>query len=272
MDNTLGIKGFKFQKDDVTDAYVEVRIGNASLARTNVVLNSLNPKWNESYRLDVCHTDDVLSFCVLDKDNFKSELIGSVEFQVVELMDGKKREGWYSILKKRHVRSRGKLHLMVKFVPYSEQKKSLEVDSYFPMHQNCHVTLYQDAHIEPNMQQFQEMQPAYDPRPCWTDIYVSLEQAQKLIVIVGWSVWHEVKLLRQKPGEQCIEGRNLGEILVSKAKAGVKVYIMIWEEYKCNLVQQVMTWYNRIEKVSLNLSLLLWHLETIIMSHEVFYY
>ena len=227
-------------KDDVTDAYVEVRIANTSLARTNVVLNSLNPKWNESYRLDVCHTDEVLKFCVLDKDNFTSEEIGNVEFKVEDLLDGQKREGEYRILKKRHVRSRGKLHLMVKFVPYFEKKRSLEVDSYFPVHNGCHVTLYQDAHIEPNMEQFENMNPKYVPRSCWTDVYLSLKQATELIVVVGWSVWHELKLIRQKQGELCVEDRNLGEILLAKAKDGVKVYIMIWEEYTGGAVGDTM--------------------------------
>ena len=44
MDHIFGIPGLKLNKDDVTDAYVEIRLGNAILARTNVIDNSLNQK------------------------------------------------------------------------------------------------------------------------------------------------------------------------------------------------------------------------------------
>ena len=38
---------------DVTDAFVDVRIGNAKLVKTSVIDNSLNPVWEEDYRVEV---------------------------------------------------------------------------------------------------------------------------------------------------------------------------------------------------------------------------
>jgi Ca2+-dependent lipid-binding protein len=37
-------------KGDVTDPFVDVRLGRAKLVKTSVVLNSLSPEWNESFR------------------------------------------------------------------------------------------------------------------------------------------------------------------------------------------------------------------------------
>ena len=240
MDNKFGIK---FRKWDVTDAYVEVRLNDTCLARANVAHNSLNPIWNETYRFDVCHTDTNLTFRVLDKDDFKSEEIGTVEFKIKDLLDGKKREGEYPIRKESHVRDRGKLKLMVKFTPILENEilrctkllsmgyNTYKVDSYFPVRQNCRVTLYQDTHVEENMKQFENVEPLYYPKPCWSDIYNSLMEAKKLIVVVGWSMWHEVKLLRSKETDEGIDERSLGDILVARAQEGVTVYVMLWEEY-----------------------------------------
>ena len=35
---------------DVTDAYVDVELGKAKIAKTSVINNDLNPVWNETFR------------------------------------------------------------------------------------------------------------------------------------------------------------------------------------------------------------------------------
>lgn len=40
-------------KKDVTDAFVDVTIGTAKLVKTSVITNSLNPQWDEDYRIEV---------------------------------------------------------------------------------------------------------------------------------------------------------------------------------------------------------------------------
>ena len=40
---------------DVTDPFVDVRLGNARIAKTSVIDNDLNPVWNEKFRIEVCH-------------------------------------------------------------------------------------------------------------------------------------------------------------------------------------------------------------------------
>ncbi len=40
-------------KKDVTDPFVDVRIGTAKLVKTSVIDNSLDPVWNEDFRIEV---------------------------------------------------------------------------------------------------------------------------------------------------------------------------------------------------------------------------
>ena len=38
---------------DVTDPFVDVKLGNARIAKTSVIDNDLNPEWNETFRIEV---------------------------------------------------------------------------------------------------------------------------------------------------------------------------------------------------------------------------
>jgi Ca2+-dependent lipid-binding protein len=65
--------------DASTDSYTEVKLDTYSY-RTQTIRKSLNPVWNEEFRLEI--TDDSilqdipLEFKVLDQDLYSSELIG----------------------------------------------------------------------------------------------------------------------------------------------------------------------------------------------------
>jgi Ca2+-dependent lipid-binding protein len=38
---------------DVTDPFVDVKLGSAQLVKTSIIDNTLNPEWNEEYRIEV---------------------------------------------------------------------------------------------------------------------------------------------------------------------------------------------------------------------------
>ena len=66
-----------YDKEDVTDAYVEVRLGKGHLARTSVIQDDLNPKFYEDFRVKVCHFANELTFEVRDevrRETLSSEL------------------------------------------------------------------------------------------------------------------------------------------------------------------------------------------------------
>ena len=60
--------------------FVRGKISNFLLNR--VFLNSLDPIWNESYRIEVCHSAECLDFEVRDKDHAYAEFIGVVTIPV----------------------------------------------------------------------------------------------------------------------------------------------------------------------------------------------
>ena len=216
-------------KKDVTDPFVDVKLGKAKLVKTSVILNDLNPEWNESYRIEVCHFANELIFEVRDKDHAYSEDIGMVVMQTADLLQGTPRQGWFPIKSKKG-KTHGQLNLFVQYVSKMTMEHRYEVDCYFPVQKGCHVTLYQDAHCLPDMPQFSTMPPVLNhyPRSCWRDLYDTLMEAQHIICITGWAVWHKLLLFRGP--DLNITNKCLGEILVEKANAGVKVYVMVWSE------------------------------------------
>ena len=144
-------------KKDVTDPFCDVKLGKARLVKTSVVLNDLSPQWNEDYRIEVCHHANYLIFEIRDKDHARSEFIGSVDIPVSNLLNGSVIDGWFPI-KKKSGKEKGELKIRVEFKSREVLDKTYNVDCYFPMHDNCRVTLYQDAHCPEEMPLWKTMQ------------------------------------------------------------------------------------------------------------------
>ena len=101
-------------KKDVTDPFVDIKLGKAKVGKTSMVLNSLSPIWNETYHIEVCHCVESLKFEVKDQDHLYSELIGTVEIPSISLMNGAPQEGWFPIMNTK-TKQMGLLHLFVQF-------------------------------------------------------------------------------------------------------------------------------------------------------------
>jgi len=241
-----------YDKKDVTDPFVDVRLGKARIAKTAVITNDLNPKWNEVFRVEVCHRADTLVFDVRDKDHAYTEEIGEVEISTQHLINGQVIEDWFPIKKSKKdditdsvvnflkhgsitVQENGHLNLKLEYVSMVQIGHSYEVDSYFRMHRGCNVTLYQDTKVPTDLPWLNMVQGPNGTPPthnsCWKDLYYSIEGAQNIICITGWSVWTKLKLFR---GEEAVSiyGGTLGELLARKADQGVEVKVMVWEERK----------------------------------------
>ena len=83
---------------DVSDPFVNVKLGKARIAKSAIIDNSLNPKWNESFKVEVCHRASNVIFDVRDKDHVNTEAIGKVQISTSEIIDGNVVEGWFPIM------------------------------------------------------------------------------------------------------------------------------------------------------------------------------
>ena len=211
-------------KGDVTDSFVKVYLDEVRIAYGRSVDNDLNPKYNEQFNIDVCHFANELIFQLKDEDHVNDELIGNVSIPTAKLVEGKPIEGWFPIVKKKSLKKKGQLRLKIVYQAKDKLEKTYEVPCYFPMHQDCKVTLYQDAYVPPGLPQFANL-PTY-PASCWKDVHQTLMEAKQYICITGWGFWTEVQLVRG----QSQDTRTLGQILVDKVKEGVKVWVMVWKE------------------------------------------
>ena len=234
LPNMEGFHSKLVDKKDVTDPFVDVQLDKVRIIKTSVINNDLNPEWDEHYSVVICHQTANLRFLVKDKDHAYSEVIGEVDISSEELLDERKREGWYDIkTKSGSSKGKGSLHIMAQFTKASSMPKSYEVPAYFPMHNNCHVTLYQDAEVPPGLASFRGLQDPHGgqhvPGRCWHDVYDTITSAKHVIFITGWAVWDKLQLFRGRDLQK--DSRTLGELLIEQANKGVQVYVLVWSEF-----------------------------------------
>lgn len=113
------------------------------------------------------------------------------------------------------------------------------MDCYFGWRDGNKVQLYQDAHVPESLPQFSTLSifatedityANHQPRSYFKDLRAALQEAQEIICITGWAVWHKIHLLRGAEDD----GVSLGDLLIDKANAGVAVYVMVWSEKTSN--------------------------------------
>lgn len=173
--------------------------------------------------------------------------MGKVLISAEDISSGKEISGWFPI-----VNSAGKqpnpdaaLHIEMKFTPCDKNpvyRHGIAGDSlhggvrntYFPLRRGGSVTLYQDAHVRDEDQLPKiELDNGCDRQNnrCWEDICHAISEAHHLIYIVGWSVFHKVKLIRE-PTKPVPRGGDmtLGELLKYKSQEGVRVLLLVWDD------------------------------------------
>ncbi|KAG9453180.1 hypothetical protein H6P81_006084 [Aristolochia fimbriata] len=225
-----------------SDPYVSISICNAVIGRTYVISNSENPVWMQHFNLPVAHRCAEVKFVVKDSDVVGSQLIGVVGVPAEQIYPGVKVEGIFPVLN-----SNGKpcnpgatLRLSIQYIPIEHQMMyHNEIGAgpdyhgvpgtYFPLRKGGNVTLYQDAHVPdgtlPDLKLDNGM--IYEHGKCWMDIFEAINRARRLIYIVGWSIYHKVRLVR---GSSYGVDVTLGDLLKSKSAEGVRVLLLVWDD------------------------------------------
>ncbi|KAK6127968.1 hypothetical protein DH2020_038270 [Rehmannia glutinosa] len=225
--------------------YATVDLEKSRVGRTRMIENEPNnPKWHESFHIYCAHNASNVIFTVKDDNPIGATLIGRAYVPVHELVDGEEVDRWVEILDedKNPVTEGSKIHVQLQFFDVTRDRnfargiKSAKYPgvpyTFYPQRTGCHVSLYQDAHVP---EKFVPKIPLsggkyYEPHRCWEDVFDAITNAKHLIYITGWSVYTEISLIRdsrrQKPGGDV----TLGELLKKKAKEGVTVLMLVWDD------------------------------------------
>ncbi|KAG2331497.1 hypothetical protein Bca52824_002677 [Brassica carinata] len=237
--NLPNMDRFRMYKNRTSDPFVVVSIAGAKIGKTFVIDNDENPLWMQHFYVPVAHHAAVVKFVVKDSDRFGAKLIGAVEIPTVELCSENRIEGLFPILGK-PCEEGSVLSLAIQYTPvesmrlyqmgigYGNECEGVP-GTYFPLRRGGRVTLYQDTHVEDGTLPSVDLDGGmkYIHGKCWEDMADAIRQAENLIYITGWSVYHPVRLVRRNNSPT--DG-TLGDLLKERSQEGVRVLLLVWDD------------------------------------------
>ncbi|CAN6381807.1 unnamed protein product [Urochloa humidicola] len=232
--------------------YATVDLSRARVGRTRVVDDEpTNPRWDETFRVYCAHYTADVVFSVKARLPIDAALIGRAYLPVQDLLNTKAGEPidrWLDILDegRRPLLNGPKIHVQVRFTSVAgdpQWGRGVSGDfsgvpkTFFKQRQGCRVTLYQDAHVPDTFTPAIQLAGGrpYQPRRCWEDVYDAIAGAKHVVYITGWSVFPQITLVRDGGGggggrHPAAGGETLGELLKRKAKEGVRVLMLVWDD------------------------------------------
>lgn len=226
-----------------SDPYTVVVLAGARVARTRVINNDSNPKWNEHFLVPVAHQICNIVFVVKDQDVMGSEYIGEVRIPAWLVINGGVVNDWFDLLDKegKPCHEGTRLRIFTRYIPVEANPIYTQgaggtygvPNTYFPLRKGCRVTLYQDAHVYDNSLSNIMLDSGmhYSHGHCWEDICTAINDARHLVYIAGWSVYHKITLVRDenRPLSE-LSNLTLGELLKKKASQKVRVLMLVWDD------------------------------------------
>ncbi|KAF7842745.1 phospholipase D delta-like [Senna tora] len=195
------------------------------------------PFVDEHFVVPVAHPVQKIVFLVKDDDVLGAELIGVVEISVHKVLSGNIINDWFPVIGQYGscLKPYPELHISVQFTPVQDkiQHHTGVPNTYFPLRRGGNVTLYQDAHVpDASLPEIPlEGGKVFQQGKCWEDICHAILEAHHLIYVIGWSVYHRVRLVREPTKPLPAGGElSLGELLKYKSQEGVRVVMLLWDD------------------------------------------
>eukprot|EP00668_Euglena_longa_P018851 GGOE01023498.1.p1 GENE.GGOE01023498.1~~GGOE01023498.1.p1 ORF type:complete len:471 (+),score=79.69 GGOE01023498.1:170-1582(+) len=212
---------------DKPSSYVRIMVDGLKGQRTRKQRFSQNPVWTEQFTVHLLGEVSSVVLVVKD-DNTSSSLLGRAELRVAEflytpfillrfpLVDPNGQQGSASITLSAEYTCSSRFHT-----------RTMVPDVTYPQRRACGFQMYGDTHLSEEHRR--PLVPIsggwYRDLDLWNDLYAAILEAKKFIYITGWSVWHDLRLVRGRNGSP-----SLGELLIAKAKKGVCVRILLWDD------------------------------------------
>ncbi|GLT74157.1 hypothetical protein SLA2020_459710 [Shorea laevis] len=229
-----------------SDSYVVVSIPPVIVACTTVSKNTKNPHWNEKFNIPLAHPVVDLEFQIKDDSLFGAKLIGIVKIPAKDIATGELISDWFPVIgpKGKPPKRDSALRIQMRFTPCDKNplyRRGIASDprqagvrhTYFPLRKGSEVRLYQDAHVPDGMLPEIKLDQGrvYKRHKCWEDICCAISEAHHLIYIAGWSVFYNIKLVRERnPPLPRVGNFTLGELLKYKSEEGVRVLLFLWDD------------------------------------------
>ncbi|CAL4979795.1 unnamed protein product [Urochloa decumbens] len=232
--------------------YATVDLSRARVGRTRVVDDDpVNPRWDESFYVYCVHTTADVVFSVKARLPIDAALVGRAYFPVQDLLSNTKSsepiDRWLDILDegRKPLPHGAKIHIQARFTAVADDANrgrgisgaggaqySGVPKTFFKQRQGCRVTLYQDAHVPDTFKPVIQLAGGrpYEQRRCWEDVYDAIAGAKHVVYVTGWSVVPEITLARDGARRHPGGGETLGELLKRKAKEGVRVLMLVWDD------------------------------------------
>lgn len=226
--------------------YATVDLNRDRVARTRRVdRNQGRAQWNESFHIYCAHFSTNVVFSIKLWLPINAILIGRASLPVRDILGGQEVDRWLDMLNEEKQLPGGpRIHVRIKFTHVTKDRNNGWGEgignaqypgvphTFFKQRPGCKVTLYQDAHMLNTFNQKISLAGGlpYEPKRSWEDIYDAINNARHLVYITGWSVYTEVTLVRDGSRQHPGSGITIGELLKRKAREGVRVLMMIWDD------------------------------------------
>ena len=235
------------EKSIHSDPYACVILKGATVARTQVISNSLSPQWNEHFEIPVAHTVSDVIVVVKDNDIMGAQFIGQVQIQAESILSKGIERQTFSLIGKdnKPLKPDVQIEISIKYISVADDPSYKNgicagpeykgvPKTYFPLRKGGRVTLYQDAHVPDGCLPSFELQNGlkFEHGKCWEDIFNAIVDARHLVYIAGWSIYTKIKLLRGERQEKIPSSdKTLGELLKSKAEQETaRVLLLVWDD------------------------------------------